>query len=251
MKYIILMIHCTLLLSMTGLDLATKMENRAKPLDTSSKSEMEITKKSGKKRNLKLINKSKDNSTKQMLWFLEPKDDYGIGFLKIENKEEPDFMSMWLPGFKKNRRIQSQNKSDSFMGSDLSYEDMTNRDLEEYIFDILSDNAPCFEKSNDLCYILSSKPKDEYSEYSEHKTWVNKNTFLAIKEESYDKENNKLKYKEIKYEKINDYYIMNYLYVKNIQKNTSTILKIENIKINNGFSDNLFHQKNLKRVPVE
>ena len=60
-----------------------------------------------------------------------------------------------------------------------------------------------------------------------------------------------LKYKEIKYTLIDDYYIMNYLNVKNVQKKTSTILKIENIKINNGFTDNLFHQKNLKRVPVE
>ena len=81
--------------------------------------------------------------------------------------------------------------------------------------------------------------------------WVSKDNYLAIKEESYDKNKNKLKYKEIKYTLIDDYYIMNYLNVKNVQKNTSTILKIENIKINNGFTDNLFHQKNLKRVPVE
>ena len=212
---------------------------------------MEITKKSGKKRNLVLINKSKDNSTKQMLWFLEPRDDYGIGFLKIEKKGEADFMSMWLPGFKKNRRIQSQNKSDSFMGSDLSYEDMTNRDLDEYTFKILSEEVLCKEDSDEFCYILSSKPKDKYSEYSEHKTWVTKDTYLGVKEESYDKENKKLKYKEINYKKIDEYYIMNYLTVENIQKNTSTSLNIENIKINNGYTDDLFHQKNLKRVPVE
>ena len=251
MKYITLIISLSFLFSITGLELATKMENRKKPIDTSSKSKMEITKKSGKKRNLVLINKSKDNSTKQMLWFLEPRDDYGIGFLKIEKKGEADFMSMWLPGFKKNRRIQSQNKSDSFMGSDLSYEDMTNRDLDEYTFKILSEEVLCKEDSDEICYILSSKPKDEYSEYSEHKTWVTKDTYLGVKEESYDKENKKLKYKEIKYKKIDECYIMNHLTVKNIQKNTSTSLNIENIKINNGYKDDIFHQKNLKRVPVE
>ena len=127
-------------------------------------------------------------------------------------------MSMWLPGFKKNRRIQSQNKSDSFMGSDLSYEHLTNRDLDEYNFKILSEEASCTENSEQTCYILSSIPKDEYSEYSEHKTWVSKDNYLAIKEESYDKNKNKLKYKEIKYTLIDDYYIMNYLNVKNVQK---------------------------------
>ena len=83
MKYSVIILNLTILFSMTGLELATNMENRKKPIDTMSNSSMEITKKSGKIRTLKLINKSKDNSSKQMLWFLEPKDDYVIGFLKI------------------------------------------------------------------------------------------------------------------------------------------------------------------------
>jgi len=234
---------------MTGLELAIKMENRDKPIDTKSKSTMELLKKNGKKRILELINKSKDNSKKQMIWFLEPRDDYGIAFLKIEKKGESDFMNMWLPGFKKFRRISSQKKSDSFMGSDLSYEDMTNRDIEEYKFTLLDEEVLCEQNSDDKCYLLSSKPKDEFSEYSEHRTWVTKDTFLSLKEESYDKDGEKLKYKELTYTKIDNYYIMNTLNVKNIQKNTSTFLTINDIKVNNGYSDDIFHSKSLKRVP--
>ena len=166
MKNIIIIFNITFLFSMTGLELATKMENRDKPIDTKSKSTMELLKKNGKKSTLELINKSKDNSKKQMIWFLEPRDDYGIAFLKIEKKGESDFMNMWLPGFKKFRRISSQKKSDSFMGSDLSYEDMTNRDIEEYEFKLLDDNASCKPNSENKCYLLSSKPKDKFSEYS-------------------------------------------------------------------------------------
>ena len=249
MKYIITIILFAILPCMTGLELAIEMENRPKPLDLSSKNLMEIIKKNGKKRVLKLLNKSKDNSKKQMLWFLEPKDDYGFAFLKIETKGQPDYMTMWLPGFNKHRRIQSQNKSDSFMGSDLSYEDMTNRDTDEYDFTILDDDALCKKDSKEKCYILSSKPKDKYSEYSEHKTWVSKDSFLAIKEESFDKKNKKLKNKEIEYKLIDNFYIMNFLSVKNVQKNTSTVLSSEDIIINNGYNDDIFHPKSLKRVP--
>ena len=67
-----------------------------------------------------------------MICFLEPKDDYGIAFLKIEYDEKDEFMNMWLPGFERFRRISSQKKTDSFMGSDLSFEDLTNRDINEY-----------------------------------------------------------------------------------------------------------------------
>jgi len=252
MKYLVLIINFTYLFSITGLELATNMEDRPKPLDIKSESSMVLTNiEKNRKRTLKLINKSMDNSKKQMIWFLEPKDDYGIAFLKIEKDNEDDFMNMWLPGFNKTRRISSAKKTDSFMGSDLSFEDMTNRDLDEYTFKILKDSVKCGEDDETTCYILSSIPIDSYSEYSEHKTWVNKSSFLAIKEESFDKDKKILKTKEIGYQKIENFYIMNFLKVKNVQKNHSTILNIENIQINNGYLEDMFHSKNLKRMPLE
>ena len=45
MKYLICLISFSFLLSMTGLELATLMENREKPLDVKSSSIMELTKK--------------------------------------------------------------------------------------------------------------------------------------------------------------------------------------------------------------
>ena len=251
LKYLYIIISINLIFSMTGLELAEAMKNRPKPIDNQSESTMLLINKKGKKKTLKLLNKSKDDSKKQMIWFLEPKDDYGISFLKIEKEDEDDFMNMWLPAFNKFRRISSQKKSDSFMGSDLSFEDMTNRNLDEYDFEIIDDSTNCFESSDELCYILLSKPKDHYSEYSKHISWVTKNDFLAIKEESYNKDGEKFKIKTLKYQQIDNYFVMNELFVKNILKNTSTVLNIEEITINNGYTDNLFHSKNLKRIPID
>ena len=72
-----------------------------------------------------------DNNAKQIIWFLEPKDDRGVAFLKIEHDKKEDEMRMWLPAFKKVRRISAKKKGDAFMGSDLSYEDLSSRDLDE------------------------------------------------------------------------------------------------------------------------
>ena len=100
-KIVFVLIYITSLYSITGLEIAQKMENRAKPIDIKSKNTMILTNKKGKKKTSKLISQSKDDSKKQMIWFLEPKDDYGISFLKIEHDDDDDFMNMWLPGFKK------------------------------------------------------------------------------------------------------------------------------------------------------
>ena len=246
MKYIIIIFNITFLFSMTGLDLATKMENRDKPTDTKSKSTMELLKKNGKKRTLKLINKSKDNSKKQMIWFLEPRDDYGIAFLKIEKKGEADFMNMWLPGFKKFRRISSQKKTDSFMGSDMSYEDLSNRELNENEYKRLDD-----EIVNGVeCYVLEIIPKKEVkSSYSKHISWIAKNGLYGVKEESFDKRGILLKKKEYTFNKVQEYYIIERVFVENVQKQHSTEVTFLNVKVDSGIDDGLFHEKNLKRLP--
>lgn len=240
---------------MTGLELANLLDDRVKPYDIMSTNTMEITNKKGRTKTLELITKSKDNSKRQMIWFLNPPDDRGMSFLKIENKDKDDLMKMWLPGFKKFRRISSSKKSDSFMGSDLSFEDLTNRDSNDYTYKLIDENSLCDYMGTKIsCYKLESIPNIK-SEYSKHITWIIKleDNFLAIKENSFDINQKLLKVKQIEFKKIimdkSNYYIMNKLDVNNVQKNTSTSLKVNNIEINLGIKDNDFNEMNLKRLP--
>ncbi|SVD26454.1 uncharacterized protein METZ01_LOCUS379308 [marine metagenome] len=254
---------------MNGIELATLIENRIKPDDIKSTNTMTITNKKGRKKTLQLVTKSKDNSKRQMIWFLSPPDDKGMSFLKIEHDDKDDLMKMWLPGFKKLRRIASSKKSDSFMGSDLSFEDLTNRNINDYSYKLISNESECeYKNTKTTCYELESIPKNINSQYSKHITWVIKenDTYLAIKENSFDKDGQLLKIKSIEFEKITyvifnenpdstiinsskDFYIMNKLDVKNVQKNTSTSLVVNDISINFGIEDKDFNEMNLKRLP--
>ena len=74
-KYIIIILLFNYLLSMNGIELATLIENRIKPDDIKSTNTMTITNKKGRKKTLQLVSKSKDNSKRQMIWFLSPPDD--------------------------------------------------------------------------------------------------------------------------------------------------------------------------------
>ena len=244
-RLIILSILFQLLFALTGIELALLVDDRDSPKDMKSNMSMLLTNKNGKTRTSKIRSYSKDENKKQILWFLAPADDKGVAYLKIEHENKNDDMKLWLPNFKKIRRISSKKKSESFMGSDMSYEDMTSRNIDEYTYSILGS-----EKIDNVdCYILESAPSGIKTEYSKHISWITKDMHLPIKEESFDKNMELLKSKSIIYQQIKEYSIMIELHVKNVQRNHQTILKFDNIEVDSGIKDNIFHEKNLKRMP--
>jgi len=230
---------------MTGLELAHLMDKREAPKDMKSNMSMVLTNKNGKTRNSKIRSYSKDENKKQILWFLAPAEDKGFAYLKIEHEDKNDDMKLWLPNFKKIRRISSRKKSESFMGSDMSYEDMSSRELNEYTYSITGSGT--IEGKD--CYILESIPNGIKTEYSKHISWITKDSYLPLKEESFDKNGKLLKVKSIVYQQIKKYNIMKELHVKNVQRNHQTVLKFDNIEVDSGIEDKIFHEKNLKRMP--
>tara|TARA_B100000700_G_scaffold310982_1_gene392204 strand:+ start:206 stop:973 length:768 start_codon:yes stop_codon:yes gene_type:complete len=245
-KYILFnILLISLFFSNTGLDIAYKLENKIKPKDMKATLEMQLINKKGHTRLSSLKSFTKNGGEKQIAWFLSPADDKGIGFLKIEHDDKDDEMRIYLPAFKKVRRISSKKKSDSFMGSDLSYEDMSNRNIEENTYKLLSNELI----NNEECYVLEITPKSNIkTEYSKHIVWITINEVLPIKEQSYDKSGGLLKEKQFHFSKIDSYHIADTMKVFNIQKQHTTILTFKDVKINTNIDDKIFHEKNLKRI---
>ena len=140
---------------------------------------MMLTNKKGKTRSSTIHSIIKNNGEKQIIWFLSPADDKGIAFLKIEHGTKDDEMHIWLPAFKKIKRISSKKRSDSFMGSDISYEDMSTRKNDDYNFNLIG-----LESYNGTkCHLLESIPKNHIrTEYGMHHTWIDSSLLLPLKE---------------------------------------------------------------------
>ncbi len=246
MKKISLFLLLSWCFGISGYELAYQMDNRKTPINSKMDLEMQLTNKKGKTRSYILHSIMKDNAKKQMIWFLSPPDDKGISFLKIEHDNKDDEMRIWLPAFKKIRRIAATKRSDSFMGSDMSYEDLASRQLNEYTFKIINqeiyDSIPC--------HLLESIPNNNVlTEYSRHITWIDTTSLLPIKEESFDKISKLLKEKIYAYIHINEYDVLSKISIRNIQKKHSTHIQFKNIELNTDIKNNFFHERNLKRLP--
>lgn len=253
MKHLTKTIFTTLLLTLpmyllaeTGYDIAKAMEDKAAPKDMKSNMTMVLTNKQGKTRESTIRSITADDNRKQIIWFLSPADDKGVAFLKIEHQDKDDEMRLWLPAFKKVRRISSKKKADSFMGSDLSYEDMTSRELDEYTYELIG------EKTVDGidCHILQSTPKKGVTRtYKRFVTYVSKVDLVAILDEAYDTRDKLLKRRVMKYSKNKSYDLPAEIYVENVQKKTNTRLTFSKQEVDTGIKADLFQEKNLKRMP--
>ena len=165
-----------------------------------------------------------------------------MSFLNINNN-----MTMWVPRYKKIRKVSSQNKENSFMNSDLSFEDLDIRNIDEYKYIKSSKN----EFYNEIeCYVITSTPKEKKSSiYLMHKTWISKDVLKPLREISFDKDNNPFKEKIFSYTKINNLDVIESLIVKNLQTKTHTKLYIDDIELDTDLNEDYFKEINLKRIP--
>ena len=245
-KILIILTFMSSVFSQTGFEIATMVDEKPTPMDMSNKTKMILTNSKGKSRSNAMISKSIDGNKKQLIWFLEPKDDKGVAFLKIEHDNKDDEMRMWLPAFKKVSRISSKKKGDSFMGSELSYEDLSSRNLDENDYNRLDDEIV---EGKD-CYVLEITPgKEANSSYSKHVSWIEKSSLVGVKEESYDKRGRLKKVKEFTFQILKDYHVIKRVFVKDVQKTHSTEVTFSDVQVDSGIDKNLFQEKNLKRLP--
>ena len=235
-----IMIRILISNDMTGYELAKIIDEKKQPNSTKSEISMTlINLKKNRDKTKEMLSISKTDGNKMLLFFKTPKRDKGVGFLKIESGEN-DKLSLFIPKLKKIRRISNSNQSDSFMGSDLSFEDLLSRNIDDFDYKFI-------KTSDDNMYILESICKDKTSEYSRHVSWISKDDLLIKKEESYDQNNKLLKEKLFNYITIKDYQLISQIEVTNIQDQHKTILKINILDIDQDISDEIFKEINLKR----
>ena len=133
--------------------------------------------------------------SKTRIEFIEPADVRGTTLLLLEQAgEEDDLQYLYLPAFKKTRRIAGSQKNGSFMGSDFTYADMESRDAQEGT-KTREANTTVGGQDSFRISVLSSDPE---SDYSKVELWIHTQLFLPLKTEFYDRKGKLLKVMQAK-----------------------------------------------------
>jgi len=179
-------------------------------------------------------------SEKRLVRFLAPADQRGISFLSLPK----DIKYLYLPAFRKVRRIASHMENQRFAGTDFSYEDLT---TENYT----NKYTPTILETTDKYYILDLQPTPDNGNrtYSRLKAWVLRKNYYPEKIEMYD-DSGKL-WKVLEQRQIvqqNGYWIAKEMQMADVQENHSTTSIMSQLEIDSGLDDSIFTRRFLMRV---
>jgi hypothetical protein len=120
--------------------------------------------------------------SKAVLRFLAPAEVKGVALLIVNHPDRASDQWMWTPALQRERRIALQDRSTRFFGTDFSFEDLEERDVDQYNYRLLGeetiDGVPCWR-------VESTPSEKKISQYTKADVWIRKDNYAFAQVESY------------------------------------------------------------------
>lgn len=184
-----------------------------------------------------------EGNHRSFIEFLSPARDRGTKILKIE-----DIVKVYYPSAERILRLSGHMLRQSMMGSDFSFEDMTERSKklrEEYTAEMKGEE----DLKGRACYVLVLVSKIPKQTYFTRKIWVDKERFLGLKEELFAKSGKLLKVMtvdEIKTYK-DRFYPVKITLEDKLRNDSKTEMIIKKIDFDISIPPGTFSERNLMR----
>ncbi len=239
----ILLFSTCIVYAITVDEITDKMEETSPDFTTQKTiSEMILIDKDGKEEIREMImfsQKEENDETSSLMRFLSPKSVKGVTLLNIKSGEK---IYLYMPAYAKPRRIAGSSKQEKFMGTDLSYEDMSmDYEDKEYEKKLLDET--------DSEYLIEVIPSGEDTSYKKIILTVDKERFYVKKVEFYDMSENLSKTLEIDKIQIDEKGKITPMEIvfTDIEENHKTKIVIKEIEYNVELSSSFFSIRTLKK----
>jgi hypothetical protein len=182
--------------------------------------------------------------SKALLRFLNPPEVKGVALLIVNHPDRASDQWMWLPEIQRDRRVALQDRSTRFFGTDFSYEDLEERDVNQSDYKLLGEETAAGQP----CWKIESTPrKSKSSQYSRIVMWIRKDIYFPVQYEMFAKGQlvRKLSYRRI--EKVSGVWSSLEMEMLDVRRNGRTVLKWDKLQYNLPLKDELFTLQALRR----
>jgi hypothetical protein len=176
--------------------------------------------------------------SRSVLRFTVPAEVKGVALLIVNHPDRASDQWIWRPAIGREQRVAIQDRSTRFFGTDFSFEDLEERDLNQYEFRIAS--------SEGANWVLDAKPK-KASQYETTKVTVSKDRYTVTQVECFGKKGlvRTIQYRD--FERIKNIWTARTVAVADAQRNSRTTLRYDRVDYNAAMRESDFTVDALRR----
>jgi hypothetical protein len=183
-------------------------------------------------------------NSKAVLRFTEPAEVKGVALLIVNHPERSSDQWMWTPALQRDRRIALQDRSTRFFGTDFSFEDLEERDIDQFEHRLLGSEAV----DGVACWKIESRPGSrKTSQYTSSLLWIRQDNYAFTRIENSIKNNlvRRLNYQKL--EPVQGIWTARVLEMTDLRRNSRTILSLEKLAYNVPMREEDFTLQALRR----
>jgi hypothetical protein len=227
-------------------DLAQRVYDRPDGKDAATRFTMTLTRPGSSTRQRLAFSFRADagsGNVRALLRFVDPADIRGTGLL-VHSKAEGDADQwLYLPALDQVRRIASERRGGSFVGSDLYYEDLQDRRPERDRHQLLGEETIEGQPTR----ILQSVPVDPgNSVYSKRVAWIHEPTLLPLRVDFHQAGEQPTKRLTVhRVEQIQGYWTVTDSTMTDLESGNQTRITVDKVNYDQGLPDSLFTTQTL------
>ncbi|MBE9531957.1 MAG: outer membrane lipoprotein-sorting protein [Proteobacteria bacterium] len=221
--------------------------------DGSANLTMTITDRRGRERvrEMTLLRKDIEDGGRQkfFVYFKKPADVKKMVFMVWKQVKGDDDRWLYLPAIDLVRRIASSDKRSSFAGGAFTYEDVSGRRSSDDTHELTGEEM----LGERAVYVIKNTPKDPGSvEFAYFTARIDKETFLPVRGEYFDKNDKHIRTIEVLETKsIDGIPTVIKARAENITKGLKTVVEFNDVKYNIGIKESIFKERYLRKPPKE
>src|SRR5580698_2723328 len=169
--------------------------------------------------------------SKAILRFTAPAEVKGVALLIVNHPDKASDQWMWRPEIGRDQRIALQDRSTRFFGTDFSFEDLEERDVDQYDYKLLGEENGAWK--------IESHPRKS-SQYTYSYFWIKKDNYTFVRVEAYNKKGlvRVIDYQD--YELVKGIWTARLTEVFDMTRNSHTTLRYDKVDYNLPMKDDDF-----------
>ena len=183
-------------------------------------------------------------ASKAVIRFTTPAEVKGVALLIVNHPDLASDQWMWTPAISRDRRIALQDRTTRFFGTDFSFEDLEERDVDQFDYKLTGEEPI----GGAACWRIEARPRQgKSSQYNLSRIWISKDHYVPLQYENFIKDQLARRLHASDVENVQGIWTARRLEMSDLRRKSRTVLRMQKLEYNVPLKDEEFTIQALRR----